>query len=108
MLRSSVSLVVLCLFCASLATAQDSATLLFTTPLPYKNLPHAKKYEFESAAQSNRYQEVKIHSARETIALKKTRESKYGMEIFFAETANSVSLNAFRREYDVCGGNAWL
>ena len=93
------SLFVLCLT----ATAQDSRHFTFHYAFTVKNLPARKKVRiWIPAAQSNRYQEVKIISAQGDMPLKKTRESKYGNEIFFAETANSSQPELhFDVEYDV-------
>ena len=59
-----------------------------------KNLPAGKKVRiWIPAAQSDAYQEVKIVSAKGDLPLKKTRESKYGNEIYFAETSSALSQN---------------
>ena len=54
------------------------------------------------AAQSDANQEVKVVSAKGDLPLKKTRESKYGNEIYFAETSSAAQAELhFDVEYDV-------
>ena len=68
-----------------------------------KNLPAGKKVRiWIPAAQSDAYQEVKIVTAKGDLPLKKTRESKFGNEIYFAETGSATQPELhFEVEYDV-------
>jgi len=51
---------------------------------------------------SDAWQEVKVVSAKGDLPLKKTRESKYGDEIYFAETKGATAAELhFDVEYDV-------
>jgi len=83
--------------------AQDSRHFTFHYAFTVKNLPAGKKVRiWIPAAQSDAFQEVKIVSARGDLSLKKTRESKYGNEIYYAQAAkvNQAELH-FDVEYDV-------
>jgi hypothetical protein len=85
------------------AFAQESRHFTFHYAFTVKNLPSGKKVRiWIPAAHSDHFQEVKIISAQGDLPLKKTRESKYGNEIYFAETANaSQSELHFDVEYEV-------
>ena len=85
------------------ATAQDSRHFTFHYAFTVRSLPEGKKVRiWIPAAQSDRYQEVKIISVKGDAPLKKTRESKYGNEIFFAEAASATQPELhFDVEYDV-------
>jgi transglutaminase-like putative cysteine protease len=76
------------LFALSLsALAQDSRHFTFSYDFTVKNVPPGKKVRiWIPAPQSDAYQDVKVVLTRGDLALKKTRESKYGNEIYFAET----------------------
>jgi transglutaminase-like putative cysteine protease len=82
--------------------AQDSRHLSFHYGFTVKNLPAGKRVRiWIPAAQSDAYQEVKI-SAKGDLPLKKTRESKFGNEIYFAETSGTTQPELhFDVEYDV-------
>ena len=63
------------------------AILRFITPSRLRICPPGEKIEvWIPAAHSDAYQEVKIVSAKGDLPLKKTRESKFGNEIYYAET----------------------
>jgi hypothetical protein len=83
--------------------AQDSRHFTFHYSFTVKNLAAGKKVRiWIPAAQSDAYQEVKIVSAKGDLPVKKTRESKNGNEIYFAETGNSTQPELhFEIEYDV-------
>ncbi len=85
------------------ALAQDSRHFTFHYAFTVKNLPSGKKVRiWIPAAQSDEYQEVKIISAKGDLPLQKTRESKYGDEIYFAEVRSSTQAELhFDVEYDV-------
>jgi len=96
--------VLLPLFVLSLAAlAQDSRHFTFHYAFTVKNLPSGKMVRvWFPAAQSDQYQEVKIVSAKGDLPLKKTRESKFGNEIYFAEAGSSTQPELhFELEYDV-------
>ena len=96
--------VLLSLFIFNLASlAQDSRHFTFHYGFTVKNLPTGKKVRiWIPAAQSDAYQEVKIISAKGDLPVKKTRESKYGNEIYFAETTGATQPELhFDVEYDV-------
>jgi transglutaminase-like putative cysteine protease len=85
------------------ALAQESRHFTFHYTFTVKNLPAGKKVRvWIPAAQSDAFQEVKIVSATGDLPLKKTRESKYGNEIFYAEAKGSTQPELhFDVEYDV-------
>lgn len=85
------------------AVAQESRHFTFHYGFTVKNLPAGKKVRiWIPAAQSDAYQEVKVISASGDLSLTRTHESKYGNEIYFAETksASSPELHV-DIEYDV-------
>ncbi len=86
-----------CLFLALFALsvyafAQESRHFTFHYAFTVKNLPANKKVRiWIPAAQSDAYQEVKVISAKGDLPLKRTHESKYGNEIYFAETKSATA-----------------
>ena len=102
MLRKlSVLLSLLVLTLASIA--QDSRHFTFHYAFTVKNLPAGKKVRlWIPTAQSDAYQEVRIVSAKGDLPIRKTRESKFGNEIYFAETRSATQPELhFDVEYDV-------
>ena len=85
------------------ALAQDSRHFTFHYAFTVKDLPAGKKVRiWIPSAQSDRYQEVRIVSVKGDVPLRKTRESKYGNEIYFAQTGRSTQAELhFDIEYDV-------
>lgn len=85
------------------AVAQDSRHFTFQYAFTVKNVPAGKKVRiWIPAAQSDAYQNVKIVSAVGDLPLKKTRESKYGNEIYFTEATNAPKSDLhFDVQYDV-------
>ncbi len=82
--------------------AQDSRHFTFHYAFTVRNLPAGKKVRiWIPAAQSDAYQEVKIISAQGDLPLKKTRESKYGNQIYYAQTSSAQPELHFDAEYDV-------
>jgi transglutaminase-like putative cysteine protease len=83
--------------------AQDSRHFTFHYAFTVKNLPAGKKVRiWIPAAQSDAYQEVKIVQAKGDLPLKKTRESRFGNEIYFTETGSATQPELhFDVEYDV-------
>jgi transglutaminase-like putative cysteine protease len=91
------------LFVFALTTfAQDSRHFTFHYAFTVKNLPEGKKVRvWFPGAHSDPYQQIKIVNTTSEIPLKKTRESKYGNEIYYAETSSAKSELHFDIEYDV-------
>jgi transglutaminase-like putative cysteine protease len=83
--------------------AQESRHFTFHYSFTVKNLPAGKKVRiWIPAAQSDRFQEVKVVSSKGDLPLKKTRESKYDNEIYFAETQSASQPELrFDVEYEV-------
>ncbi len=102
MLHKLCVLVPLLVFAAS-ALAQESRHFTFHYAFTVKNLPSGKKVRiWIPAAHSDAYQEVKIISAKGDLPLKKTRESKNGNEMYFADTDSAARPELhFNLEYDV-------
>ena len=103
MLRKLCVLSTLLFTFALVSVAQDSRHFTFHYGFTVKNLPAGKKVRiWIPAAQSDASQEVKMVSAKGDLPLKKTRESRFGNEIYFAE-AGSVKQPElhFDVEYDV-------
>src|SRR5271169_5738810 len=103
MLRKLCVLSSLFLALAPSALTQDSRHFTFHYAFTVKNLPAGKKVRiWIPAAQSDAYQDVKIVSAKGDLPLKKTRESRYANEIYYAETSSASQAELrFDVEYDV-------
>jgi transglutaminase-like putative cysteine protease len=90
------------LFLACTLSAQDSRHFTFHYSFTVRNLPADKKVRiWIPAAQSDAYQEVKIVSAKGDLPLKKTSESKYGNQIYYAESTSPQPELHFDVECDV-------
>lgn len=85
------------------ARAQESRHFTFHYDFTVKNLPAGKKTRiWIPAAQSDACQDVKIVSAKGDLPLKKTREPRFGDEIYFAEISSVAQPELhFDVEYDV-------
>jgi transglutaminase-like putative cysteine protease len=85
------------------AFAQESRHFTFQYGFTVKNLPAGKKVRiWIPAAQSDAWQEVKVISAKGDLPVKKSRESKYADELYFAETGSATQPELhFDVEYDV-------
>jgi len=82
--------------------AQDSRHFTFHYAFTVKNLPAGKKVRiWIPAAQSDDYQEVRVVSVHGDLPLKKTSESKYGNQIYYAESSSAQPELHFDVEYDV-------
>jgi hypothetical protein len=82
--------------------AQDSRHFTFHYAFTVRNLPAGKHVRiWLPAAQSDAFQEVKIVSAKGDLPLKKTSESKYGNQIYYAETSSAQPELHFDVDYDV-------
>lgn len=103
MLRKLCVLLLLLFALVIVSHAQDTRHFTFHYAFTVKNLEAGKKVRvWIPAAQSDAYQEVRIISAKGDLPLKKTRESKYGNETYFAEASstNQPELH-FSVEYEV-------
>jgi hypothetical protein len=84
------------------AIAQDSRHFTFHYAFTVRNLSAGKKVRiWIPSAQSDAYQEVKIISAQGDLPLKLTSESKYGNQLYYAETSSAPAELHFDVEYDV-------
>jgi transglutaminase-like putative cysteine protease len=103
MLRKLCVLSSMFLTFTSVPQAQDSRHFTFHYAFTVKNLPAGKKVRvWMPAAQSDAYQEVRTVSAKGDLPVKKTRESRFGDEIYFAETNSATQPELhFEVEYDV-------
>ncbi|MGA9074728.1 MAG: transglutaminase-like domain-containing protein [Candidatus Sulfotelmatobacter sp.] len=82
--------------------AQDSRHFTFHYAFTIKNLPAGERVRiWIPEAHWDAYQEVKIVSTRGDLPLKKTSESKYGNQIFYAEAGSAQPELHFDIEYDV-------
>src|SRR5580693_10281089 len=99
---SSLLLAVFLLAATASVQAQDSRHFTFHYAFTVKNLSAGKRIRiWIPAAQSDAYQEVRIVSATGDLALKMTRDSKYGNEIYYAEATTAQPELHFEVEYDV-------
>ena len=74
------------------AFAQESRHFTFHYAFTVKDLPANKTVRiWIPEAQSDGYQEVKVISTKGDLPLKRTHESKYGNEIYFAEAKNATA-----------------
>src|ERR1035438_8550533 len=102
MLRKLCALSSLFLAFALVSPAQDSRHFSFHYAFTVRNLPAGKKVcIWIPAAQSDAYQEVKIISTQGDLPLKPASESKYGNQIYYAETSSAQPELHFDVEYDV-------
>jgi transglutaminase-like putative cysteine protease len=84
------------------AHTQDSRHFTFHYAFTVRNLPAGKKVRiWIPAAQSDAYQDVKVISAQGDLPLKKSTESKYGNQIYYAETNSAQPELHFAVEYEV-------
>ena len=84
------------------ARAQASRHFTFHYRFTVRNVPVDKKVRiWFPAARSDAYQEVKVISAKGDLPLTIKRESKYGNEIYYAETKSAKAELHFEVEYDV-------
>jgi hypothetical protein len=85
------------------AWAQEARHFTFHYGFTVKNVPQGQKVRlWMPAAHTDDFQEVKIVSANGDLPLKKTRESKYGNEIYYADTNKAAQSELhFEVVYDV-------
>ena len=90
----------LCLFLTIFALsvcafAQESRHFTFHYAFTVKNLPANKTVHiWIPEAKSDAFQEVKVISVKSDLPLKRTHESKYGNEIYFAESKSAFTGSA--------------
>src|SRR6185437_3875812 len=86
----------------SLASAQDSRHFTFHYGFTVKDVPAGERVRvWIPAAHSDEFQEVKV-LANGDLGLKKTRESRYGNEMYYAETSKAKQSDFhFELVYDV-------
>ena len=99
-----VSLFILATFVlSSISFSQESRHFTFHYAFTVKNLPAGKKVRiWIPAAQSDAYQDARIVSASGDLPLKRSREPRFGNEIYFAETEKPAKPELhFDVEYDV-------
>jgi transglutaminase-like putative cysteine protease len=103
MLRKLCALSSLLFAFALVAGAQDSRHFTFHYGFTVKNLPSGKGVRiWIPAARSDAFQELRIISAKGDLPLRKTRESKFGDELYFAETSSATQPELhFDVEYEV-------
>lgn len=84
-------------------SAQESRHFTFHYGFTVKNLPAGKAVRvWIPAAQSDSYQDVKVFSALGDLPLKRTHETKYGNEMYFADTKHMVGSELhFDIQYEV-------
>lgn len=101
----------------STSPAQESRHFIFHYGFTVRNLPANQKVRiWFPQARSDRWQEVKIVSAKGDLPLKNFRDSRYGDEIYYAETSRAarpelhfeIEYDIVRRERVALGGNALL
>src|SRR6266536_1144178 len=103
MLRKLVVNAFLFLAVSTLASAQAARHVTFHYGFTVKQVPAGERVRiWFPAAQADSYQEVRVVSATGDLPLKKTRESRFGNEIYYAETAKAKATDLhFEVVYDV-------
>ncbi len=88
---------------ATLASAQSTRHFTFHYGFTVKNVPAGERVRvWIPAAHSDDFQEVKVISASGDLKLKKTRESKFGNQMYYAEIAKAQAAEMhFEVVYDV-------
>jgi transglutaminase-like putative cysteine protease len=88
---------------AALVSAQETRHLTFHYAFTVKNIPAGERVRiWIPAAEATDFQEVRVVSATGDLQLKKTRDSKFGNEMYFAEApkAKEAELH-FEIVYDI-------
>ncbi|HUA16760.1 MAG TPA: transglutaminase-like domain-containing protein [Verrucomicrobiae bacterium] len=103
MLRRTCVLLSLFFVLESVLTAQESRHFTFHYAFTVKDVPAGKKVRvWIPAAHSDRFQSVRVVSAKGDLPLRKTHEAKYGNEIYYAETTGAKQAELhFAVDYDV-------
>ena len=91
------------LLCAVMTSAQETRHFNFHYGFTVKDIPAGEKVRiWIPQAHSDAFQTVKIVSATGGLSLKKTHESKYGNEMYYAETSKAKQSELhFEVVYDV-------
>ena len=87
----------------SLASGQETRHLTFHYGFTVKNVPAGERVRiWIPAAHSDEFQEVKVISAAGDLGLKKTHESRFGNEMYYADTSKAKQADLhFEVVYDV-------
>ena len=103
MLRKLALCCVVFLVVASVASAQTTRHFTFNYAFTVKNVPPGQEVRvWFPAAHSDSYQEVRVISAKGDLPLKKTHESRFGNDIYFAEASKSRAEDMhFEVVYDI-------
>lgn len=103
MLRKLVLCISLILAYASQASGQATRHFTFHYGFTVKDVPAGERVRvWFPAAHSDPYQEVRVLSATGDLSLKKTRESRFGNEIYYAESSKAKAGDLhFEVVYDV-------
>ena len=101
--RKLVHIPVFVLLIVSLASAQSSRHFTFHYAFTVKNVPEGQKIRvWFPAAHSDDFQEVRITFAQGDLPTKRTKESRFGNEIYYADTSKSKPGDLhFSVDYDV-------
>lgn len=89
--------------CAASALAQETRHLTFHYGFTVKNIPAGERVRiWIPAAHSDAFQEIKVISASGDLPLKKTHESRFGNEMYYAEAGKAKTAELhFEVVYDV-------
>ena len=87
----------------SALSAQSSRSFTFHYAFTVKNVPPGQRIRvWFPAAHSDDFQDVKVTSAKGDLPLKRTKESRFGNEIYYGETSKSKSGDVhFSVDYEV-------
>jgi len=90
MFRKALPLLFFSVLIALSAVAQESRHFTFHYGFTVKNIPAGERVRvWMPMAHSDAFQDVKVVSATGDLPLKKTRESRFGNEMYYAETAKA-------------------
>jgi transglutaminase-like putative cysteine protease len=103
MLRKFAFAVIVCLAFNVISLAQGARHFVFHYGFTVQSVaPDQRVRVWFPAAHSDEYQQVRVISAKADLPLRKTRESRFGNEIYFAETSKPKSAELhFEVVYDV-------
>jgi len=103
MLRKTTLGLIFVAFFVTLSTAQATRHFTFHYAFTVKDIPAGEKVRvWFPEAHTDPYQEVRVVSAKGDLDLKKTRESRFGNQIYFAESGKAKSGDLhFEVVYDV-------
>lgn len=103
MLRKPACLLVLLILCQCFSAAQTTRHFTFHYAFTVKDVPSGQRLRvWFPSAQSNDYQHVRVLSSKADLSLKKTRESRFGNEMYFAEASKAKGGDLhFEIVYDV-------